>query len=642
MAMKIHWIGIALGLSVTLAACTKTTVRTVEPIKEPGLLLPVEPQFKRIPEDQYRHRQWIERAARRLGAGTGVGSLKELNRLSLLSREDILGELMKRPEFGDSVLDFGMYFLGAKLNDVRDETGSLPFFSAEFYPQAISLAKSVLANQDFFSFFDLEPKLFVTTLSPAFIIDPNDETLTQPQLRDRHFKKAQEMLVALINELREKKPDRAETCKLFSTKADDVITYMISSASLSAFNLLLFQEDGLGQIQTYCTDASSPPIDVVERLDRFIAQYKNFVEQAKIQFPPDSYSPRHVVDVKEFNYSDFGITQKSHAFSFGLNSLTNSSTNFNRKRGAYILQRFFCDDLTPINVAQPQDHATPGSHVNDPACIACHYKLDPMAGFFMQFGARFEDHSRRKNLTFDDGAKSDLQTYQSSWLAAPGSKHAWQIGIVRSPQHDRFNTWITPESEGKQTLGRLFDVFKTAPEVRKCIIRRMFEYYSAENQAVDPGYLEELTDQFNAQSKTNSALAFKSVISRLLTNRTFDELNPDPNECYDTRTGSTPTQIPCQVAHLLDTQCSSCHDSQSAAGGLDLSQMIKTNEGKLTFIHKDSSGKQISPKETFGSILNRLSTTDPQLRMPKGTDFSVTDRATLYRWTSEMLEAGAR
>ncbi len=67
-------------------------------------------------------------------------------------------------------------------------------------------------------------------------------------------------------------------------------------------------------------------------------------------------------------------------------ALANSSTNYNRKRAAYVLKRFFCDDLNPVGFEDPAEHIG-GAHGSQTSCYACHYKLDPMAGFFRNHGA---------------------------------------------------------------------------------------------------------------------------------------------------------------------------------------------------------------------------------------------------------------
>ena len=108
-------------------------------------------------------------------------------------------------------------------------------------------------------------------------------------------------------------------------------------------------------------------------------------------------------------------------------ALGNSSTNFNRKRSAYVLKRFFCDDLIPVGFETPQEHVG-GSHGSQTSCYACHHKLDPMAGFFRSYGAYFFDYSRSPDITFDDLASKDRAPYEGIWKGAGTGQPAWNIG----------------------------------------------------------------------------------------------------------------------------------------------------------------------------------------------------------------------
>src|SRR5690606_6614086 len=122
-------------------------------------------------------------------------------------------------------------------------------------------------------------------------------------------------------------------------------------------------------------------------------------------------------DVRELDLEALGIEHRRDRMALGwfFDRLPNSSTNFNRKRANYALKRFFCDDLTPVNVVLPDDHAG-GRHGTDPGCQACHYKLDPMAGFFRYhngFGTSSKDPDGI--IFFSDGALKPLGEYLGEW-----------------------------------------------------------------------------------------------------------------------------------------------------------------------------------------------------------------------------------
>ena len=83
------------------------------------------------------------------------------------------------------------------------------------------------------------------------------------------------------------------------------------------------------------------------------------------------------------------------------------------------MKRFFCDDLTPVGFEDPQEHVA-GAHGSDTSCFACHYKLDPMAGFFRGLGAQFYDYSRERTIIFDDLADDSRSRYEATWRTPQG------------------------------------------------------------------------------------------------------------------------------------------------------------------------------------------------------------------------------
>src|SRR5690606_30487522 len=99
-------------------------------------------------------------------------------------------------------------------------------------------------------------------------------------------------------------------------------------------------------------------------------------------------------------------------------ALGNSSTNFNRKRAAYVLKRFFCDDIVAAPPEPPPAH---GAAKAETSCIACHAKLDPMAGFFRSRGANFYDYGRMDAIVFDDLSTAPREKYETAWRAPTGA-----------------------------------------------------------------------------------------------------------------------------------------------------------------------------------------------------------------------------
>ena len=210
-------------------------------------------------------------------------------------------------------------------------------------------------------------------------------------------------------------------------------------------------------------------------------------------------------------------------------ALGNSSTNFNRKRSAYVLKRFFCDDLIPIGFETPQEHVG-GAHGSQTSCFACHHKLDPMAGFFRSYGAYFFDYSRSPDIIFDDLANKDRALYEAVWKAADKTQPAWNIGYIRSARWQRYNSYGT-------SMADLSRILRTAPEVKRCLVKRLHEYVVAEDQTIDRGYLDYLTREFEAEAAVSSSTAVKNTIVRLLQSAAYEQRNADPKQCYDVRTG---------------------------------------------------------------------------------------------------------
>ena len=192
---------------------------------------------------------------------------------------------------------------------------------------------------------------------------------------------------------------------------------------------------------------------------------------------------------------------------------------------AYVLKRFFCDDLTPVGFEDPQEHVA-GAHGSDTSCYACHYKLDPMAGFFRGLGAQFYDYSRERTIIFDDLADDNRTRYEATWRTRKGSRRKWNVGYVRSPR------WENQNSYG-ETLADLSRIIREAPEPKRCLMKRLFEYMTAENQTIDGGYLDHLTEAFEREAAVSSSAAMKNAIVRIARAKTYHERNAEPQHCYD-------------------------------------------------------------------------------------------------------------
>ena len=101
-----------------------------------------------------------------------------------MSEEEIARHFMNDPRFGDALLDFNMYFIGFKADDIKTD-GAYNSHAFDF-PNTISAAQALLSNGDYFKLFDLEGPLFLAPLrretDPENML-PGDAGLTAAELR---------------------------------------------------------------------------------------------------------------------------------------------------------------------------------------------------------------------------------------------------------------------------------------------------------------------------------------------------------------------------------------------------------------------------------------------------------------------------
>ena len=293
---------------------------------------------------------------------------------------------------------------------------------------------------------------------------------------------------------------------------------------------------------------------------------------------------------------------------------------------------FFCDDLTPINFVPGNTHSK-NRHASDAGCASCHFKLDPMAGVFKSIGA-FGERMLASNfdaINFDDGKVirgSDFQDYLNSWKNEDGT---WNTGWIRSLTDPSLNVPLSSPQD-------LLTYAKNSPIVSKCYVKKMAQYFLGKDQQIDPGYLDLLHRQFETiKTEKGTYDAYKTTIKSLLTSNTFLASNPNSKECYDFANESSKTGlVPCSVRFLIEKNCQTCHDSTSAFGGLDLSSSFENAQGNVSFIHKDKNGNQLSSKESFNRLVDRISSKDPEIRMPLNSQLDDPDRVTLFKWFDEV------
>jgi hypothetical protein len=583
------------------------------------------------PQPDHERMRWIQRAARTLRAGQEFGDRGRLRALAAKTDEEIVDHFLAQPEFGDAVLDFNLQFLGFRRERLRKPSGELNHLIYE-NPSAISSAIEVLKGGDFFKILDFDQPMYHGQLTRPEKLEDGDDALSDEQLRARHFRKIQKELRALIRKLNTN-PGLPfdQMCLDYLKIVDGGETYNRLGMQPLFTDISTNTNMWIGILFTACTSSVKPAnLDVVQELRKLVATNTR-LERALKAFDPARYSTKNLKDVKALDLAALGMAPKWHLFgNYPRQALMNSSTNYNRRRGAYILDRFFCDDLTPVRVEIPNEHGR-GAHGSEPACMACHYKLDPMAGFFRDYGYLFSNFAGEPRIRFDDNASGDLPRYQEAWRAPANSGREWEVGYIRSTTRPHLNVYGS-------TLEDLFGIIRKEPEVKRCMVKRMLEYYIGNKQTFDAGYLDHLTAKFTQLASVNSSSAFKELTKIILLSRGFRETDRLADQCYDFAPGYNPAgKPPCNVAHLFQKNCVLCHSSADQYPYLDFSSWIALPDGTLNFRHQDATGVQQPTRVTFGKINDRLTTENSAKRMPLGRHMDALEREVLFKWVDKVL-----
>ena len=594
---------------------------------------------------EWDKRWWIEKTARLLRNGDGLGPNDDIERLSKLSKQEIAREFMADERFGDTVLDFNMFFMGFKIDSLKVD--GVYSSSAFDFANAISSAKALQGNGDYLKLFDLEGDYYFAplTMTPSEEnLEPEDAKLAPGQLRQKAIDEFKARFATLLNMRIGPNPLSAHD---FCEKIEELTEQQaeINQRVFRAFTdaeIFGLMRGGIPDViydalDRIANEECEKPEDKVN-VQRFTDSLKSSSAQLDsafnevVKFEPTVYEPYGVTDFRSVDRSAFPNKGGWIAFGFEQGTaLANSSTNYNRKRAAYVLKRFFCDDLNPVGFEDPAEHVG-GAHGSQTSCYSCHYKLDPMAGFFRNHGALFSD-SATSDIVFDDLASMDRAAYHSAWRAPEGAGRKWDVGYIRSPR------WTEQNNYG-ESVADLSKIIRQAPEAKRCLMKRLTEYVIGENQTMDGAYLDKLTETFEKDAAANSSTAFKNAMLSLLESHTFQTRNPNPQQCYDYAPGtSAEDRPPCRVAYILQKNCVTCHSKYGEGfNTLDLSKWITAPDGKgHVFPHLNSKDQQIAAQETLQRMASRLSDNDPKRRMPKNKPMSSQERQELFLWVQSEL-----
>lgn len=304
----------------------------------------------------------------------------------------------------------------------------------------------------------------------------------------------------------------------------------------------------------------------------------------------------------------------------------NSSTNFNRGRAAYILKTFFCDDLTPLSVIDATS-SDDNRHATDPACMACHYKLDPIAGIFRNNGLKGKFFSDKLDpgvkFLFDDLTELDQAAYDdylSNWKDESGE---YKVGYYTAP-NIRDPLW--DDLKLGNTIDDLFKFMKHSPVVKQCFVKKTAEFFLGPKQVYDIGWLEHIA--MNFKPGEGSADSYKKLISKIIRGNTFRKEIHEEGVCYDHAPGQGNDGPPCTISYLISKNCATCHSNKAV--GVDFSDW---QPKKGMFWHKDKeTGQQMTKSESFTEIMRRMNSRNPQEKMPLNMDIPDPERTTIYNW----------
>ncbi|HTL33791.1 MAG TPA: c-type cytochrome domain-containing protein [Kofleriaceae bacterium] len=592
------------------------------------------------------HRQFIDKASRALHPAAAPLTANEIDAMMDLSNEEVVAKLYAAPETRDAVLALGLDFVGAPIDRLHQNGtwAAAPFV----YAPAIASARAFRDGGD-----PLAP-LFTTRTQPVNGVStgPSEELMnlffgeplpgTPAQQRatiEGYFSDDARQLKQRITQLPEPFSQDA-MCNLYQMSFTSIGYYYVprmigipESIAMAGtpnelqypegfplYDACIFQQpitraEAISQIDAYRAGLTQ----LFTRLEPMFATWQGGSDAA---FDPIDWS-----SIGFYPYSgQQTFARNTHFYPTFWDSAQNSSTNFSRRRGAYVLDRYFCDDLKPVGAALPASHGD-GKHASDPGCMSCHFKLDPMAGFFRRHGFAGTEYTKAtlqqagNMITFDDGAQANFTTYEQAWRAPAGTGRNLNIGYIRSTSDDSLNSY-------GDTLADLDTILQTAPEVERCFVQRMFQHFNGVDQAVDPGFLDDVAADIHSKGPDRMKIA----LTRIIAGETFRATDRSSATCYDLApNSSSKNSPPCEVASILKANCVSCHGGANPQAGLDLSVWEKDDDGKYGF------HGQVSHTEILTRMLERVTTSDLARQMPQGREMNLHAREQLALWIQQQL-----
>lgn len=613
--------------------------------------------------------RWLEKASRALRFGKGLAPNDPLRSYVNRPKSEAIEVLFKDPLFFPTMMDFYSYYFGFKSNDGVSKKN--PFLKLSYDPNTRNLSLvSTCANPshcvDYQSYYlnrqlfnhvatitgavsvvegrsiedlyrpvqpanvalsamaDFASTLVYASMGPSTELNDSNRTINLDKTRSK-FVETLDLLNRVIgNEIARKTSDSyPDLCQKIEKNLGDRLNLLLST---------------LGSVVEYpliCPPNARLSLAQAQKLRREITKLRSTVGPL-FQFIDDFLAKR--LKLRHETYFEVpesleGVWKKRlYGDTFWTNHL-NSSTNYNRRRAAYILKTFFCDDLTPVKLEIAKN---PGDnrHASDPSCMACHYKLDPLAGFFRFHGASGIKFDASQDFYFDDLKKisgQELEAYLETWdfPGKNGPNQGLNVGLIRSATDPSKNSY----GSTLEDLGRL--VAKD-PRTYLCQTQRLADYFIGGGITYDPKWLEQLSSQISATPLSSNGNAVKGVIKSLLLSKSFMTGDPVEGVCYDRASGTDPqSKLDCLVESTLGKYCVKCHGRDSSNGNLDLTSW-SANSG---FKHQDGDGKSYSIKESYGKIIKRLGPSSDGPMMPLNSPMPDPDRRILLNWFEKNFQS---
>jgi hypothetical protein len=569
---------------------------------------------------------WLEKTAKVLRDGDGLGPDDDVAALMAMSKSDVVDLWMKDPRFGDTVLAFNLYFLGRSVDQVKtaNPAGGVSYAPIAFeFPQTLAAAKAVIEDGNYYELFNGTPPEF--TLLPKLDLPPDNERETVLAMMDE--------AIASVGAA------RATACSTFNQaglRATKRLRVLGSNLWMQIRKTWFAPQPGF-PLSVDCEPGSTVTTEALTTSMRAVrTAIEGIWKSAEArQAPKDVVKSVHDFSTISLDSQGLPPLVKPLGQTF-FTTLPASSTNFHRKRAAYMLKTYFCDDLTPLELPATEGDGGSDVHASNPNCQSCHYRLDPIGALFRDIGGAGVDFTGKDAIVFDDnimfsGAAHDQ--YLGQWRNADGSYRAgyWIIGNDGRPKRDP--AWT--DADGDKLPG-FWNFVRRSKVVKSCLVRRLSEYVLGPKQVYDREWLAQISSSL--KDGPNSGAAFKQVFKSLVLSKTFSVHNPEQGTCYDVPADAPAERAPCAIAHVVSSQCAGCHDSTAGFGHLDFTKWVDVGGGVYSWPHLGEDGAQLPRAESLERIKDRITNPNLTLRMPKARAMPAEDFTTLRDWLTTNLE----